>query len=88
MPSECGVCGSHLKIGGPIWTGKIHDYNFVRALHNNVDTTNAGQSLNTRHRIKGVLGGILDEADLGDNPLSFEVAKICKEISTVQPSKV
>ncbi len=33
VPSKCGVCGSPLIIGGPIWHDRIHNIDFVKALH-------------------------------------------------------
>ena len=33
VPSKCGTCSSHLKIGGPIWSEKIHNIDFVKAMY-------------------------------------------------------
>ena len=69
VPSKCGVCGGQLVIGGPIWNDKLHNLDFVKKLYEKVDRSNLG----TRSRIKGVLGGIIDEEWLAHRPLSFDV---------------
>ncbi len=62
VPSTCGSCGSNLTIGGPIWNQPIHNTDFVRRLLANAEKKDC--SLKTVSRIKGILGGIIDEEPL------------------------
>jgi tRNA G26 N,N-dimethylase Trm1 len=60
-PSVCGSCDEKLIIGGPIWNGKIHDIDFVRAMHETCKDEEIAKKFGTVGRIKGILGGIIDE---------------------------
>jgi len=61
-----------LNIGGPIWNGKIHDIDFVRKLHETASSDEA-KKYGTIGRIKGILGGIIDEEWLAHKPLSYDL---------------
>jgi len=59
IPNVCGTCDSQLTIGGPIWNQPLHNVDFVKRLLENANKEDC--SLKTVGRIKGILGGILDE---------------------------
>lgn len=59
VPQNCTTCGSNLMVGGPIWNAEIHNYDFARRLLDKINLKDC--KLMTKSRIKGVLGGILDE---------------------------
>ncbi len=72
VPACCGTCNGPLQIGGPIWHDKIHNIEFVKKMHA-ACKTEYGKKFVTIERIKGVLGGIIDEEVLADRPLSFDL---------------
>lgn len=78
VPSVCGNCNSKLTIGGPIWNKPIHDVTFARRLLERAEKPDC--SLKTVGRIKGLLGGIIDEEPLQDLPLSFNMHDVCSTI--------
>lgn len=74
VPTKCNVCDSNLQLGGPIWSEPIHNIQFVTRLLNSIEHSMVPDSkreakgisprevnLKTAERIKGVLGGIIDE---------------------------
>jgi len=61
-----------LIIGGPIWNQRIHNIDFVKHMHETCETEE-GKKFGTIGRIKGILGGIIDEECLADKPLSFDL---------------
>lgn len=79
VPSTCGTCGSKLMIGGPIWHDPIHNIDFVRKMHEKCSNDDA-QKFGTIKRIKGILGGIIDEHELSDVALSFDFGQICSNL--------
>ena len=85
VPSSCTVCDSKLTIGGPIWNQPIHNVDFVRRLL--VSAEKSDCSLKTVGRIKGILGGIIDEEPLQDLPLSYNLHDVCSTIRTQNPEK-
>lgn len=72
VPSRCGNCEGQLQIGGPIWNGRIHNLDFVTKMYEACQS-DYGKLFGTVARIKGILGGIIDEDPLGDRPLSFDI---------------
>lgn len=44
-------------------------------------------ALKTKGRIKGILGGILDEEPLQDYPLNFNLHDVCSTIRAQNPEK-
>jgi tRNA G26 N,N-dimethylase Trm1 len=78
-PSNCGVCGSNMQIGGPIWSDKIHNIDFVNRLLAKIKALKESKTTEyrTKGRLEGLLGGIVDEARLADNnPLSYEFPSV------------
>jgi hypothetical protein len=49
-------------------------------------TSDEGKKFGTRNRIKGILGGIIDEDPLGDCALSFDFQQICSNLKVVNPT--
>jgi tRNA (guanine26-N2/guanine27-N2)-dimethyltransferase len=86
VPQKCGTCGSPLMIGGPIWNDKIHDIDFVKKMHETASTDEA-KKFGTIGRIKGILGGIIDEEWLAHKPLSFDLNQICSNLKVCNPTK-
>lgn len=78
VPVVCGNCQSRLTIGGPIWNKPIHDAAFAKRLLQRAELPDC--SLKTVERIKGILGGIIDEEPLQDVPLSFNMHDVCSTI--------
>ena len=72
-PSFCGSCDGKLMVGGPIWNGKIHDLDFVRAMHETCKNKEIAKKFGTVGRIQGILGGIIDEELVAHCPLSFDL---------------
>ena len=87
VPCKCGVCGSDLMIGGPIWNDKIHNINFVKALYDQTESEECAKMFGTTNRIKGVLGGIIDEEWLAHKPLSFDLSALCSNLKISNPTK-
>lgn len=72
-------------IGGPIWHDKIHNIDFVKQIHDKCET-DVGKKFGTVDRIKGVLGGIIDEDELSHKPLSFDLSQICSNLKVINPT--
>ena len=43
--------------------------------------------MKTAPRIKGVLGGVIDEAILEDKPLSFDLSQVASNLKVENPKK-
>ena len=56
--AECALCGTAVLVGGPLWTGRIFDGEFVQGMRDE----NAG--LATDKRCDGILEKCLSEADM------------------------
>lgn len=61
-------------MGGPIYSERIHDTDFLNALMTSV-TTAKGQKLGTYNRILGILSVVQEE--LHDIPLYYTIDKLC-----------
>lgn len=85
VPERCGSCGGQLTIGGPIWHDKIHNMDFVKQMHEKAKG-DIGKQYKTQERIKGVLGGIIDESELGEKPLSFDLSQMCSNLKVINPT--
>jgi len=73
-------------IGGPIWSGPIHDPEFVAQLKETVKANR--KNFRTSKRLIGILEGIEIENQLGNIPLSINFQMICSELkSTNLPKK-
>jgi tRNA (guanine26-N2/guanine27-N2)-dimethyltransferase len=83
----CGSCDGKMMIGGPIWNGKIHDIDFVRAMHETCEKEEEAKKFGTTQRIKGILGGIIDEEWVAHKPLSFDLQQMCSNLKITNPTK-
>jgi tRNA (guanine26-N2/guanine27-N2)-dimethyltransferase len=61
-------------MGGPIYSKRIHDVEFLQALMKTV-TSEKGQKLGTYNRILGILSVVQEE--LHDIPLYYTIDKLC-----------
>jgi len=76
----CEFCDSCFHIGGPIWSGQIHDKGFIADMLDTLNTTH--NYVNTSPRIQGLLNVAGEEVDV---PLLYEISQLC---STVKCSVV
>ncbi len=67
---KCDLCGSLMRVGGQLWTGAVHDKEFVRRM---VELDNGRQS-------KKVLEAA--EEELGDIPYYFKADEISSKLRT------
>nr|CAD7444722.1 unnamed protein product [Timema bartmani] len=67
----CQHCGHKHRIGGPIWSGPLHDTDFVVRLSTHIHTSTFG----TLRRMEGVLAVISEE--LNDVPLYYTMDRLC-----------
>ncbi|XP_067006234.1 tRNA (guanine(26)-N(2))-dimethyltransferase isoform X2 [Anabrus simplex] len=70
----CENCGQKFQMGGPIWSGPLHDPAFVSRLQQLAATGNFG----TSRRMQGMLAVIQEE--LNDVPLYYMLDKLCATI--------
>ena len=70
-PNECLECSGKLTLQGPIYSGKLHDKEFIQKLLVKVET----MGLHTYEKVKGVLVSMLNELD---QPLSWDYSLLCK----------
>lgn len=85
VPSECGTCGGTLLVGGPIWNERIHNLAFVERMLKKAESEDCDKG--TKNRIKGILGGIIDEEWVAHKPLSYDMSQICSNLKCENPSK-
>ncbi len=62
------------QLGGPIWSGPLHDAEFIDAMLSKVENSDLG----TSKRIYGMLSLIREE--LSDIPLYYTVDSLCSKI--------
>ena len=77
----CSHCGGRHRVGGPIWTGPLHDLVFVENMLKSVQTIK--ESLKTSDRIIGLLNLIMEE--LPDRPLYYVVDDLCRILHCTLP---
>uniref|UniRef100_J3LTI1 tRNA (guanine(26)-N(2))-dimethyltransferase n=2 Tax=Oryza brachyantha TaxID=4533 RepID=J3LTI1_ORYBR len=84
VPQGCSACGKKLTMGGPIWSGPMHDQEWV------VSTLAEAKSRKDRYpaynKIASVLTTISEE--LHDIPLYFSLHNICANVKCTSPSAV
>jgi tRNA (guanine26-N2/guanine27-N2)-dimethyltransferase len=85
VPERCTTCGGSLRLGGPIWSEKIHQSDFVNRLYHKSKEESC--ALKTKGRISGTLGGIIDEEILADQPLNYSFVNVCSELKLINPTK-
>ncbi|XP_062507702.1 tRNA (guanine(26)-N(2))-dimethyltransferase-like isoform X2 [Corticium candelabrum] len=78
---KCDQCGSLFRIGGPMWKGPIHDFEFVEKVLDHVKGNK--ESYHTGDRIAGILTVIAEE--LPDAPLFYELDKMSGFLHCVTP---
>ena len=86
VPDKCLTCGNSLIVGGPIWSDKIHNVEFVQRLLKSVSSVDC--KLKTAPRIKGILGGVIDEQQLEDRPLSYHFNQVSSNLKCINPTKL
>ncbi|ODN05503.1 putative tRNA (guanine(26)-N(2))-dimethyltransferase, partial [Orchesella cincta] len=72
---KCETCDAVHHVAGPIWSGPIHDKDFVsKMIH---ELNDRYTYLGTYDRIKGMLGLVQEEIDA---PLYYEVSELCSVV--------
>ncbi|CAL8072921.1 unnamed protein product [Orchesella dallaii] len=69
---KCEICDAVHHVAGPIWSGPIHNKDFVSKMIHEVNDRYS--YLGTYERIKGMLGLVQEEID---SPLYYEVSELC-----------
>lgn len=88
-PAVCAETGASFKIGGPIWTGPLHDPNILQAALDCLSGRNKGNAsinidhLATKDRLRGLLMSCRDE--LHDIPLFYRLPDVAKNVHTSTP---
>jgi len=77
----CIECGGKLHVAGPMWSGPIHDKEFVTAVLKHVDDRPA--NYNTSTRMKGMLTLASQELDV---PFYFTTARVSSHFHCECPS--
>jgi tRNA (guanine26-N2/guanine27-N2)-dimethyltransferase len=90
---NCSTCGSRFHVGGPIWAGPIHDFEFVRLAQQQlqksvrktatVDGEEEESSFGTYRRMQGMLAVISEE--LPDIPLFYTPGQFTHLLRCVSP---
>lgn len=84
VPQLCSDCGKKFNMGGPIWSGRIHDQEWVNSILGEV------KSMKDRYpaydRISAVLTTISEE--LPDVPLFLSLHNLCSTLKCTSPSAV
>lgn len=77
IPEKWDVWDSSFMIAGPIWSGEIHDREFVNSL---LESVKNWKHLKTHKRIKETLQAIQLEMTIGNYPLSYDFDRLIWEI--------
>ncbi|KAL0279521.1 UNVERIFIED_CONTAM: hypothetical protein PYX00_001059 [Menopon gallinae] len=72
----CSHCNGKHQLGGPIWTGNLHDLDFLKETISVVES----KDLKTKNRLIGVLNMIMEE--LNDVPLYYDAKKLSSTLGT------
>ena len=84
VTEQCDHCSFKHHVGGPIWSDRIHDAEFVKKV---VDVVNEDPSkLGTSQRITGMLSVISEE--LADVPLYYVTDELCKTVHCSPPTQL
>ena len=84
IPEKWENWNSSFVIGGPIWTGEIHDIDFINSLSIRAKDWS---HLGTHSRITKTLEAIKNEMSLGNYPLSMDYDRLISEIKAESISK-
>ncbi|KAK1443679.1 hypothetical protein BgAZ_205550 [Babesia gibsoni] len=85
----CDECEGRLKIGGPIYTGPIHNKEFVlAALKNANEAEKTLPGVTQNPKIIGTLTAIYEE--LENTPLHYNIPHLCQKwnLTTISPSVI
>ncbi|CAM9644278.1 tRNA (guanine(26)-N(2))-dimethyltransferase [Lampetra planeri] len=82
MGPNCENCGQRHHLGGPIWTGAIHDINYVQKIISAVEVNRT--RFKTSDRIIGMLAVVTEE--LQDCPLYYGLDQLSSVIRCNTPS--
>ncbi|KAL7290149.1 hypothetical protein TKK_0015863 [Trichogramma kaykai] len=79
VDKHCEFCKYKHQMGGPLWTGKLHDKDFVHKILKNIESEeeNNIQSLGTIRRIHGMLYVIEEELEV---PLYYQLDQLTSTI--------
>ena len=75
---KCGVCGSSLRLLGPIWNAALHDREFIQRMLAELPHL----SLKTEKKIRGLLTAITEELDAQLPPLGVYTHLMISEIKS------
>lgn len=76
----CGHCGHSLRVGGPLWSGSLHDKGFVQAMLGAVGALQV--RLGTEERIRGVLAVVAEELEA---PFYVALSVLAKVLGSCTP---
>ena len=78
IPSECPNCNGYLKVGGPLWLGKLLDSNYIKRMLHLLPS-----NINTYNKVLKLLERCYKESF---GPATFyDLHKICKVLKTRSP---
>ncbi|OXA50116.1 probable tRNA (guanine(26)-N(2))-dimethyltransferase isoform X2 [Folsomia candida] len=85
VSDKCSNCGSIHHVGGPIWTGPMHDKDFVSVMEKTLEDNYS--YLNTFPRIEGIINLVAEEVDV---PLFYELSELCSvlKVGTIPLPKI
>ncbi|KAI8998564.1 N2,N2-dimethylguanosine tRNA methyltransferase [Trametes punicea] len=81
VPERCPECNSVFHVAGPMWSGPIHDKDFVSSVLSHVEANE--DKYGTSARMKGMLTVAKEELD---TPFYFTPSKIASHFHCVCPS--
>ncbi|KAJ3399632.1 hypothetical protein CcCBS67573_g02715 [Chytriomyces confervae] len=85
--SSCEICGSKFHMGGPIYSGRIHDEEFIGKMITHVKEGVALDKYKTHQRMLGMISVISEE--LHDIPLYYSLDAVCQALHCqVPPLKI
>ena len=92
-PFQCPETSAPFKIGGPIWLGRLHEFdvvnNAIEFLENmeknnvNIDATCPSPIFQTKKRLHGLLTSVSEE--LPDSPLYYTLPSLCHTMHCSAP---
>ncbi|KAI3643786.1 hypothetical protein MP228_009950 [Amoeboaphelidium protococcarum] len=86
MSDKCSQCDAVYHIGGPVYSGPIHNQEFVRALVDHLNQESSSALYGTYERMLGMISVISEE--LPDVPLFYTVDKLCQAVRVSCPPMV
>jgi len=88
LPSEkCEICKEPWYFNGPIWLANINNHGFCQQLFELIKTEQFSK-LKTSRKIYGMLHAVLQEKELGDRPLGFNIELLSKSVQASTPDKL